>query len=102
MAKELTHEERMAKTARTNKLRLLIDALMILTAVFLTLTSIVKLPFPTSWFDYLQEKGLYECISFNLLSYTHDIAGIIFLLSLVFHLVLNWKRLTWLIKAMLK
>ena len=95
----LEQAQKLAKTARTNKVRLVVDAFMILTGLFITLTSIVKLPFPASWYDKLQDWGLFEKLSFSFLSYLHDISGIIFLVALVIHLFLNWKRLTWLIKA---
>ncbi len=98
----MTQAQKLAQTARTNKIRLIVDAIMILCALFLILTSIVKMPFPIAWYDFLAEKGVFEKFSFTFLAYLHDTAGILFLVGLVVHLVLNWKRLTWLIKAALK
>ena len=93
---------RLAKTARTNRLRLITDTIMILCFLILTLTSIVKMPFPVAWYEYLADKGLFDKFSFTFLAYFHDIAGIVFLVSLGVHLVLNWKRFIWLIKASFK
>jgi len=98
----MTQEEKLAKTARTNKVRLVVDLFMIIAFFILFFTSVFKMPFPVSWYDYLQDKGVFEALSFSFLSYLHDIAGIVFIVCLVIHLYLNWKRLTWLIKAALK
>ena len=102
MTPAMTQEERLAKTAKTNKVRLAVDFVMIGALVLMVISSTIKFPLPTSWFDYLQDSGIFKFVSFTLVSYIHDFSGVVFIVALFIHLWLNWKRLQWLIKAALK
>jgi len=99
---QMTQEQKLARTAFVNKIRLIVDAFMILTGILLFVTSIVKLPFPETWFEKLQNLGIFNLLSYSVLSYVHDIGGLFFLFCLFIHLYLNWKRLSWLIRAAFK
>jgi len=102
MTEKMTQAEHLAKTARTNKVRLVADVVMIASFILMFFTSIAKFPIPSSWFDYLEAHGLFSLVTFSLLSYIHDFSGVVFIIALFTHLWLNWKRLQWLIKAALK
>jgi cytochrome b subunit of formate dehydrogenase len=92
----LTEEEalRNKKNKRRNLVRLIVDIIMLISAFLVGVSAFIKLPLNYDrFFTYGQ-----ELCSFHAVSALHDYAGIAFIVSLIIHVWLSWKRMVYLIK----
>ena len=73
-----------------NQIRAFTDIVMLLSLIVMTLSAVLILPcLYECFFDFFQ------LIGFKLFSYIHDISGFIFLVSVIIHITLSWKRFMW-------
>lgn len=78
---------------RKNRRRLYVDIVMLFSLAINALLGIIKMPF---LYDPLMP--FFQIVNFTMLSYVHDISGGLLIIAVGYHIILSWKRFTFLLK----